>query len=147
MVEAKKTKPTGSKQADKPEKLLKSGAPVSVGKKTQFKPGQSGNPEGRPKGSKNMSTYIRELLEDEEFETWLPDPREGFKHFKGAPMKAIINAQIIKATMGDTKAFDTLGKYGYGTKVEVTGEDGAPLITPVVRIIDERPDTRNTDTK
>jgi hypothetical protein len=28
----------------------------------QFKPGQSGNPRGRPKGSKNIRTYVNEHL-------------------------------------------------------------------------------------
>jgi hypothetical protein len=28
----------------------------------QFKPGQSGNPKGRPKGAKNESTILRELM-------------------------------------------------------------------------------------
>jgi hypothetical protein len=29
----------------------------------RFKPGQSGNPKGRPKGAKNESTILREILE------------------------------------------------------------------------------------
>jgi hypothetical protein len=31
-------------------------------KKTQFKPGQSGNPKGRPKGAKNESTILNGIL-------------------------------------------------------------------------------------
>jgi Family of unknown function (DUF5681) len=31
-------------------------------RKGQFHPGQSGNPRGRPKGSKNIRTYVHELL-------------------------------------------------------------------------------------
>jgi len=29
----------------------------------QFQPGQSGNPKGKPKGARSMSTILRELLE------------------------------------------------------------------------------------
>jgi hypothetical protein len=32
-------------------------------RKGQFKPGQSGNPRGRPKNSKNLKTYVGELLD------------------------------------------------------------------------------------
>ena len=31
-------------------------------KKTQFKPGQSGNPKGRPKGAKNEATILHEIM-------------------------------------------------------------------------------------
>ena len=34
-------------------------------KATQFKKGQSGNPRGKPKGAKSMSTVARELLDGE----------------------------------------------------------------------------------
>lgn len=29
-----------------------------------FKPGQSGNPGGRPKGTKSLKTYVQEMLRD-----------------------------------------------------------------------------------
>lgn len=29
-----------------------------------FKPGQSGNPAGRPKGSKSLKTYVKEMLQN-----------------------------------------------------------------------------------
>lgn len=133
MAEAKKTKAAGNKQADKPEKLLKSGVPVSVGKATQFKPGQSGNPAGRPKGYKHINTWIQELVSDEEFEAVIVDLKSGFQDYKGAPMKAIIKAIINEALAHPEPrvrqaAREQLMKYGWPTKNEVTGEDGAPLM-------------------
>lgn len=87
-------------------------------KNQTWQPGQSGNPAGKPKGAKHLSTWIQELLNDEDFETEI---QEGYKivHFKGAPIKAIVKAQMIKAVNGDVKAFDVLGKYGFGTKQEI----------------------------
>jgi hypothetical protein len=125
-------------KADKPKKLLKGGVDPSVGAATQFQPGQSGNPDGPKPGYKHLSTHIQDLLNDEKFSAWVSDPRYGAVEFKGRPMEAIIRAQAVRAMNGDPKAADWLAKYGYGTKIEVTGADGEPLI-PIVRIIDERP--------
>lgn len=111
---------TGDQQAStQPQKLLTNGVSPDVGAATQFKPGQSGNPAGRPKGSKNLSTLIQNMLMDEEFTTMLPDARDGWKEFKGAPAKAIVHTAMIRAIQGDLKAAEWLAKYGHGTKVEV----------------------------
>lgn len=96
---------------------------AEAGAKTRFKKGQSGNPAGLPKGTKHLSTYIQELMEDEEFEATI---QQGLRivEYKGMPIKAIIMAQMTKAINGDTKAFDSLGKYGWSQKIEQenTGE-------------------------
>lgn len=86
--------------------------------KTGYDERREGN--GNKKGTKHLSTHIQELLNDEEFTAWIPDAREGFKEFKGAPMKAILRALAIKAAKGDVKAFDALAKYGYGQKIDIT---------------------------
>lgn len=85
---------------------------------TQFKPGQSGNPKGLPKGTLQIDTWINKLLNDEKFTTMV---REGIelKEYKGAPIKAIIKAQIILAINGDTKAADMLFKHGAPKKQEI----------------------------
>jgi hypothetical protein len=84
--------------------------------KTQWKPGQSGNPAGKPPGTKHLATYIRELMTDEDFEQKLKDGTV----LKGAPVEAIVRILIIKAAKGNLRAFDLLSKYGYGTKVDIT---------------------------
>lgn len=88
-------------------------------KETQFQPGQSGNPKGMKKGTKHISTWIQELLEDDEFEANLIDSKKGVIEFKGAPVKAIIMAARHKAVNGDLKAMDLLMKYGWNPKQEI----------------------------
>lgn len=102
-----------------------------MGKATRFKPGQSGNPGGRPKGSKHINVWIQELLEDEDFEATI---QEGYKivEFKGAPIKAIVKAQMVKAMNGDTKAFDSLAKYGWAAKSEVDNKH--TFVNPIMSL-------------
>jgi len=61
----------------------------------KYKEGVSGNPNGRPKGSRNLSTILRELL-DEEIE--LSDGEK--KKYK----EVIIRKLITKANDGDLRA-------------------------------------------
>lgn len=72
-------------------------------KKNQFKPGQSGNKRGRPKGSKNLDSIYKEL-----FNTKLPNKETGEK----MPVsKALVNKLLIKALQdNDIKAIDYLLK-------------------------------------
>ncbi|SRR5260221_7727599 len=99
----------------------------NVGKKTRFASDRQPAVQGNKKGHKHLSFHIQELLNDEDFTAWIPDAREGFKEFKGAPMKAILKALAIKASQGDVKAFDALAKYGYGQKIQLTGDNDGPL--------------------
>lgn len=88
-----------------------------ISKATQFKPGNPGG--GNKKGSKHLTTWIQELLEDEEFEADLLDSKKGLYSFKGAPIKAIVIVARHKAVQGDLKAADLLLKYGWNQKQEV----------------------------
>jgi hypothetical protein len=118
----------------------------SVGKDTQFPPGVSGNPAGKPAGTKHISTWIQDLMEDEEFEALLPDPRDGWKTYKGAPMPAILKVMSIKAMQGDVKAFDALAKYGYGTKLDLT-TNGKELPAPILGGVAQHVHTDNSATE
>lgn len=89
----------------------------------KFKPGESGNPKGVPKGTKHLSTWIQELMNDEKFEANLIDAKKGLIEYKGAPLKAIITVAITKAVNGDEKAREWLAKYGWKTQLDITTND------------------------
>lgn len=90
---------------------------------TKWKAGQSGNPNGKPKGTKHLSTWIKEVMENENFKYNLRTKTD----IKGAPIQAIITVLINKAVNGDIKAFDLLAKYGYGTKLEDHADKPLPI--------------------
>lgn len=77
----------------------------------------------KKKGSKHISTWIKEMLEDEEFEAILVNPKGGFIEFKGAPLKAIIETARFRAALGDVKWAEWLAKYGYGSTLKVEIDD------------------------
>jgi hypothetical protein len=66
-------------------------------RKGQFKPGRSGNPHGRPKGSKNLRTYVHKLL-NEPIEV-----RENGKTRKICRAEAIAIQLVNNAAKGDPK--------------------------------------------
>ncbi len=94
---------------------------------SRWRAGESGNPAGKPKGAKHLSTWIRELMEDEDFGRKI----KGKTSINGAPVKAIVGTLILKAIEGDLKAFDLLGKYGWGTRLDVTS-DYRSIPTPIL---------------
>lgn len=109
-----------------------------------FKPGQSGNPKGRPKGVKNWSTIVQQLLADEQ----LIDKVIGKKpsYWDNLPSKnaanAIVVAMIINALQGDKKAADWLRKAGFGDKLMHEFEDGLFQSTKLeIEIVKPKPET------
>ncbi len=98
----------------------------------QFKPGESGNPNGRPKGSKNLSSIIREL-EDENFDwSLVPIKQKDMAQKIGSPWKAIVYTALAKAFSGDVKAMEWLRKSGYGDKLSIDG-DIRQIVEPKIR--------------
>jgi uncharacterized protein DUF5681 len=67
-------------------------------KASQFKPGQSGNPKGRPRSSKNFVTSFTSILEEK------ITLREGKRVLKVSKLEAMIRTLIHKAAQGDAKA-------------------------------------------
>ena len=71
----------------KPDKQGKNKGRPAPPVEHQFKPGQSGNPRGRPKGSLSLSTLLREALSEND----------------GERAKRIIDAMITCAEKGDIR--------------------------------------------
>lgn len=91
-----------------------------------FKPGQSGNPKGRPKGIKNWSTIVQQLLADEKLLDVHLQKKPSY--WEDLPNKnaanAIVMAMIIHAMSGKKDAAEWLRKAGFGDKFTHEFEDG-----------------------
>lgn len=87
----------------------------------KFKPGESGNPAGKPKGARHLSTIIQELEADIDWDlTSLKSKEELSKKYGKNGMKALVMVAFSKAMSGDTRAMDWLARYGYGNKLDIT---------------------------
>lgn len=92
----------------------------------------------KPKGTKHLSTWIQEMLNDESFELFLTDKREGFVKWEGAPVKAIVRTALIHAANGDKKWADWLANNGYGQKLVHSNDPENPLTDPASKsVVDE----------
>jgi|ERR1700733_13651159 hypothetical protein len=65
---------------------------------TRFRPGQTGNPKGRLKGTANLRTDLREELSE------LIHIREGDRDLKVSKQRAMLKALVAKALRGDARA-------------------------------------------
>ena len=84
-------------------------------KHTQFKPGQSGNPSGRPKGSKNLKTDLQEELSEK-----VPI-REGDRSRLVSKQRAYVKTIVANALKGDARPANLLASLML--KLLDTGED------------------------
>lgn len=65
---------------------------------SRFKPGQSGNPKGRPKGTLNLKTDLRNELSEK------IQIREGQRSLKVSKQRAMLKALVAEALKGDARA-------------------------------------------
>ena len=120
--------PKKSNGAKKPQKRLRlesnDGAEDTVGygkppRAHQFKAGQSGNPKGRPKGSKNESTILKEVMNEK-----LSLRQANGRTRKIPILEGIHRKQVELALKGDVKsAVLVLNRYGALVSGELQPED------------------------
>ena len=96
-----------------------------------YKKGQSGNPDGLPKGYKHLKTILRKASMAK-----LP-----WKDLQGKKMimkagEAMVYTMYAHAIKGDTKAAKIIFEYQEDKSLQVTGAGGAPIM---VQIIDDIP--------
>ncbi len=96
--------------------------------KTKFKPGASGNPKGRPRGSKNFSMVIEEELS--EHVAIIENGRQ--KRFSKG--KVVAKQLVNQAATGDPKAMQTL--------ISATRSRGAARAAPVAAPPEETPEKK-----
>jgi hypothetical protein len=99
---------------------------------TRFQPGQSGNPYGRPKGSVNLKTDLRDELSER------IRIREGERSLKVSKQRAMLKALVAKALKGDARAANVvLTLVGKLFEPEAVAEQG-PALTSDDQAILER---------
>src|SRR5262245_24250666 len=104
-------------------------------KHKQFKPGQCGNPRGRPKGARNEATILCELLDHKKLEV-----REKGRARAVTVREGILLRVIEDALKGNTKsAAFILNRYalmvsGEIQQAELTGDDQAVLEAFLTRL-------------
>ena len=101
-------------------------------KSSRFKPGQSGNPKGRPKHARNLKTeFLDELSE-------VIRVREGDREMKITKQRAFVKALVAAAIKGDMRAANAL--VSFCTRAFGDEDDDAGASAPApddLEILDE----------
>lgn len=91
---------------------------------TRFRPGQSGNPRGRVKGSKNART----LLEQELSKT-IP-VRENGRARKRTKLEVIVTQHVNRAVSGDAKAIESIYRMLHTAPFSPGSPEPAAVVSP-----------------
>src|SRR5208282_1497815 len=86
---------------------------------TRFRKGQSGNPRGRPRGSRNFASLVEEAL---------AEPvaiNENGRRRKASKLQVIVKQLVNKAAQGDHRSIQLL--MAFIERQQLLGKDGKPL--------------------
>lgn len=95
-------------------------------------------------GAKNLSTWIREILNNPDFKLQIHTGAQKVPLFNGPPVQAILEAAVVRAIAGDTKSAELLFKYGYANKTDIQKNIHVPVL-PILGGITKRPATEVKD--
>jgi hypothetical protein len=105
-------------------------------KHTRFKPGQSGNPKGRPRGTKNLKTDLEEELGE------MIVVREGGNPKTVSKQRAMVKSLTAKAVHGDARAmviaFDLMYRLLHADEAENTARGLSPDDKAILKAYAER---------
>jgi hypothetical protein len=86
---------------------------------TRFRKGQSGNPRGRPRGSRNFASLVDEALADPVM------INENGRRKKATKLQVIVKQLVNKAAQGDHRSIQLL--MAFTERQQLLGKDGKPL--------------------
>ena len=93
------------------------------GKDTQFKPGESGNSDGRPKGRKSFKTIIQEIAEQNIDYKDLKNKKISIKAGEALIISLFAKALYKK----DSQAAKILMEHAEAKKLELSGDEDKPI--------------------
>jgi hypothetical protein len=101
---------------------------------TRFRKGQSGNPRGRPRGSRNFASLVEEALAES-----VVINENGLRR-KASNLQVIVKQLVNKAAQGDHRSIQLL--MAFIERQQLLGKDGKPLtiieLLSAIGPIDER---------
>ena len=103
-------------------------------KHSQFKKGRSGNPKGRPKGTRNLKTELHAELAERIL------VREGDRTQKVTKLRAMVKALMAKALKGDVRAIAQIDTMS----LRPSDDDAPRTIADLVRLATQS-EPRNED--